>query len=322
MHKQHTINESITFIGVGLHTGKNVTAVIKPAGENSGINFIRKDVGYGRGFIAGKWYKVTDTAMSTTISNEHGVSLHTVEHLIAALRGCGVDNALVEIDGPEVPIMDGSAAPFVQTIQKIGLLQQNAPRNIIWIHRPIEYRNGDKYAIMMPENRSRFTVQIEFDNELIGTQVSSFDLTNENIKYISAARTFGFVDQIPELEGRGLIKGGSLSNSVLVDGRRVLNQEGLRYKDEFVRHKILDCIGDFGLIGLQIFGHYYAKKPGHEINHQFIRTLFNRRDAWSYITVEDYHRLLGQHPAMGKRREEQDRISKEDICKAGSVSGC
>lgn len=320
--KQHTIQDSITFLGIGLHTGKNVSAVIRPAGENSGINFMRKDISQGRGFISGKWYKVTDTTMSTTISNEYGVSLQTVEHLIAAIRSCGIDNALIEVDGPEIPIMDGSAAPFVETIQKIGLREQNAARNIIWIHRPIEYRNGDKYAIMMPENRSRFTVQIEFDNDLIGTQVSSFDLSADNIKYIAPARTFGFMDQIPALERQGLIKGGSLSNAILVDGKNVLNKDGLRFKDEFVRHKILDCIGDFGLVGLQIVGHYYARQPGHEMNHQFLRTLFNRRDAWSYITVEDYYRLLGTHPDMGRRLAEQEQLNKEDSCKLGTSTGC
>ena len=311
-YKQHTIEDSITFVGIGLHTGRNVSIIIRPSGENSGINFIRKDVKGGRSFIAGKWYKVSDTTMSTSLSNEYGISVNTVEHLVAALRGCGVDNALIEVDGPEIPIMDGSAAPFVDTILKIGLKEQSAPRNLIWVHRPIEYRNGDKYAIMMPENRTRYTVEIEFANELIGTQVSSFDMTNDSIKDIAPARTFGFMEQLPQLERQGLIKGGSLSNAVLIDGENVLNKDGLRFKDEFVRHKVLDCIGDFGLIGLQILGHYYAKRPGHETNHQFIRTLFNRRDAWSYITVEDYHRLLGIHPDMGKRRKAQAMANEND----------
>lgn len=318
-YKQHTIKESITFVGIGLHTGKNVSAVIRPAGENSGINFMRKDAPSGRGLITGKWYKVTDTHMSTSLSNEHGIIIKTVEHLIAALRGCGIDNALVEVEGPEIPIMDGSAAPFVDTLLKIGLQEQSAARHLIWVHRPIEYRNGDKYAIMMPENRTRYTVEIEFDNELIGTQVSSFDLVNDNIKYIAPARTFGFMEQVPQLEREGLIKGGSLSNAVLLDGENVLNKDGLRFRDEFVRHKILDCVGDFGLIGLQILGHYYAKKPGHETNHQFIRSLFNRRDAWSYITVEDYHRLTGLHADMGKRRREQKSHSEDDRQKLGSL---
>jgi len=318
-YKQHTIKDSITFVGIGLHTGRNVSIIIRPSGENSGINFIRKDVHGGHSFIAGKWYKVSDTTMSTTLSNQYGITVQTVEHLIAALRGCGVDNALIEVDGPEIPIMDGSAEPFVKNILSVGLKEQTAPRNMIWVHRPIEYRNGDKYAIMMPENRTRYTVEIEFANEMIGTQVSSFDMTQENFKGIAAARTFGFVEQLPHLERQGLIKGGSLANAVLIDGNNVMNKDGLRFKDEFVRHKLLDCIGDFGLIGLQILGHYYAKRPGHETNHQFIRALFNRRDAWSYITVEDYHRLLGLHPDMGIRRKQQEMASEENYANLPSA---
>ena len=311
-YKQHTVQAPITFVGIGLHSGRNVSAVIRPAAENSGINFIRKDVHGGRGYIAGKWYKVIETTMSTTIGNEYGISIQTVEHLIAALRGCGVDNALVEVDGPEIPIMDGSAAPFMETILNTGLQEQSAPRNLIWVHRPIEYRNGDKYAILMPENRTRYTVEIEFDNKLIGTQVSSFEMTTEGFKYIAPARTFGFLEQLPALKRQGLIKGGTLSNAILLDGENVLNKDGLRFKDEFVRHKVLDCIGDFGLIGIQVLGHYYAKKPGHETNYQFIRSLFNRRDAWSYITVEDFERLTGLHPDMGRRRREQAQAAMDE----------
>jgi len=306
---QCTLKESVSCVGVGLHTGKKVTLTLKPSDADAGINFIRKDVQPGTGLIAARWYNVTETELSTTISNEYGVSLRTIEHLVAALRGCGIDNALIEVDGPEVPIMDGSALPFIRLIQTIGVVQQNAPRNVIWIHRPIEYRNGDKYAILSPENKTRYTVHIEFDNPLIGIQVSSFDYNDDNFSnYIAPARTFGFLEEIPTLERLGLIKGGSLANAVLVDGEHVMNKEGLRFKDEFVRHKILDCIGDFGLIGIRILGHFYARKPGHELNHQLIRTLFARRDAWSYITLEDYYKLIGTHPDMGVRKREQEYI--------------
>lgn len=310
---QHTLQDSITCVGIGLHTGRNVSITIKPAAADTGINFVRKDVRPGTGYIGGHWYNVVDTTMGTTLCNEHGVILHTVEHLVAALRGCGVDNALVEVDGPEIPIMDGSALPFVQTISHTGTVSQGSPRNIIWVNRPIEYRNGDKYAILMPENRTRYTVHIEFDNPLIGTQVSSFDFNSDDFKqYIAPARTFGFIEQIPELERRGLIKGGSLANAILVDGEHVRNKDGLRFEDEFVRHKILDCIGDFGLIGIPILGHFYAKKPGHELNKEFIRTLFTHRDAWSYISVEEYYRLIGVQPGVGIRDEDPaDRRDKK-----------
>lgn len=303
---QCTLKDSITFVGVGIHTGKKVIITLKPANADTGINFIRKDVRPGTGFIAARWYNVTGTELGTTIGNEHGITVRTIEHLVAALRGCGIDNALVEIDGPEIPIMDGSALPFIRVIRNTGFVQQSSPRNVIWIHRPIEYRNGDRYAILTPENKTRYTVHIEYDNPLIGTQISTFDYNDDDFsQYIAPARTFGFIEQIPKLKKLGLIKGGSLSNAILVDGEHVLNKDGLRFEDEFVRHKILDCIGDFGLLGIRVLGHFYAKKPGHELNNQFIRTLFNRRDAWSYITLEDYYRLIGIHPDMGVRKMEQ-----------------
>ena len=305
---QCTLKDSMSCVGVGLHSGKKVNITLRPAEADAGINFIRKDVQPGTGFIAARWYNVTDTDLATTIMNEHGVTLSTIEHLVAALRGCGVDNALIEVDGPEVPIMDGSALPFIRMIQTTGIVQQDSPRNVIWIHRPIEYRNGDKYAILSPENKTRYTVQIEFDNPLIGTQVSSFDYNDDDFNnFIAPARTFGFVEEIPAMERLGLIKGGSLSNAVLLDGENVMNKDGLRFRDEFVRHKILDCIGDFGLLGVRVLGHFYAKKPGHELNKQFIRTLFSRRDAWSYITLEDYYKLIGEHADSGVRRAEQER---------------
>ncbi len=291
---QQTINNTVNCIGIGLHSGKNVSMVIHPAETNSGINFIRKDVTPGQGFIPGRWYNVVNTKMSTTIGNEYGVTLQTVEHLLAALRGCGIDNALIEVDGPEIPIMDGSAAPFVDVLLNAGIKDQKEDRNIIWIQRPIEYRNGDKYAILMPGSSSKFTAEIQFDNTVIGTNVWSFDLTHDDFKNtMSCARTFGFADEINSLIEVGLIKGGSLSNAIIVDGKEIINEEGLRFKNEFVRHKVLDCIGDFALLGYQILGSYFARKPGHELNHQFIKALIDNRSAWSYITLREYNNMFG-----------------------------
>lgn len=306
---QRTLKEPIRCVGVGLHTGKNVSVVVHPAEVDTGINFLRKDAKPGKKYIPGRWYNVVETQMCTTIGNESGTTIHTIEHLVAALRGSGIDNALIEVDGPEIPIMDGSALPFIQTINNVGSIAQDAQRKIIWIQRPIEYRSGDKYAIFMPENKSRYTVQIEFDNPLVGSQTLSFDLNQQNFsKHIAPARTFGFIEQFKKHEDMGLIKGGSLTNAVVVAGNQVLNKEGLRFKDEFVRHKILDCIGDFGLIGFQVLGHYFAKMPGHELNNQVIRTLFSRRDAWSFISVEDYYRLTGVLP---ETHQDQDQDQKQ-----------
>jgi len=291
---QQTLSKPVHCVGIGLHTGQKVSIIIQPAEENTGINFIRKDSTPGQGFITGRWYNVTDTRMSTTIGNEYGVTIQTIEHLMAALRGCGIDNALIEVDGPEIPIMDGSSAPFVEIITSAGIKELDEDRNIIWIQRPIEYKNGEKYAILMPDTDSKFTAEIHFDNTLIGTQMYSYSLSHDAFsKSISRARTFGFANEINALCELGLIKGGSLSNAIVVDDDEILNNEGLRYSDEFVRHKILDCVGDFALVGHQVVGHYFAKKPGHELNNQFIKTLFDNRSAWSYITVREYNKMFG-----------------------------
>lgn len=291
---QKTLKAAIPYVGIGLHTGVKVSMVVKPAAVNSGINFIRKDVPSGEGMIAAHWYNVVDTQMSTMIGNEYKHTINTVEHLMAAFRGCGIDNAIVEIDGPEVPIMDGSSAPFVATIEHVGTVSQSIQRHAIWIHRPVEVRDGDKFAILMPSNTPRITAEIAFDNPAIGTQTYSVELINEAFhNQVSRARTFGFKHQIDDLQKRGLIKGGSLHNAILVDGDRIINKEGLRYDDEFVRHKILDCLGDLALAGVPILGHYYARKPGHELNNALMHKLFDERGAWSYTTVDDFEALMG-----------------------------
>jgi UDP-3-O-[3-hydroxymyristoyl] N-acetylglucosamine deacetylase len=233
--------------------------------------------------------------MSTVLGNEHGVTVSTVEHLLAALRGCGVDNAFIEIDGPEVPIMDGSAGPFVSLIEHIGTVSQDLTRHAIWIHQPIEVRTKDKFAIMMPSDMQRITVSIDFDNPVVGSQTLSVELVNEAfVKNVARARTFGFVSELKMLQRAGLIQGGSLNNAILVDGERIVNEEGLRFKDEFVRHKILDCYGDLSLAGVPILGHYYAHKPGHELNALFLEKLFDTYSAWSYISIDEYQQLMGQ----------------------------
>ena len=292
---QRTLKQPITYVGIGLHTGKKVSMIVRPATDGQGINFHRKDVPGGTGFIPARWYNVVETRMSTVLGNEHGVTISTVEHLLAALRGCGVDNAFIEIDGPEVPIMDGSAGPFVSLIERIGTVSQDVVRHAIWIHQPIEVRSHDKFAIMMPSEAQRITVSIDFENPVVGSQTLSVELVNEAfVKSVARARTFGFANELAMLQKTGLIQGGSLNNAVLVDGERIVNEEGLRFKDEFVRHKILDCYGDLSLAGAPILGHYYAHKPGHELNAMFLQKLFDSYSAWSYISIDEYSRLMGQ----------------------------
>jgi UDP-3-O-[3-hydroxymyristoyl] N-acetylglucosamine deacetylase len=299
---QRTLRQSITYVGIGLHSGKNVSMTVHPAEAGSGIHFLRKDVPMGEGLIPARWYNVVDTSLSTAIGNEYGFRVDTVEHLMAALSGCGVDNALIELDGPEVPIMDGSSHPFVSMIERIGTVDQDSPRHAIWIQRPIEVRDGDKYAILMPSDTPRITVEIDFEHDAIGTQVLSVEMINEAFHHqVSRARTFGFAHQIEALRKQGLARGGSLRNAILVDGDRIINEEGLRFNDEFVRHKILDAFGDLALAGVPIMAHYYGRKPGHELNSKLMTQMFEDRSSWSYTTVNDFEALVG---AQGPHSEE------------------
>ena len=291
---QHTLRKSVSFVGIGLHTGKSTTVTIKPSIDSSGIFFQRTDVKSGTGLIPARWYNVCDTTLSTVICNNHGVSVSTIEHLMAALYGCGVDNALIDIDGPEVPIMDGSAEPFASTIEQYGTQAISERRNAIWIQRPIEVRDGEKYALLLPNPTQRITISIDFPGTAIGAQTYSVELINEAfLNNVARARTFGFSEQIEKLRQSGLARGGSLKNAILVDGERIVNKEGLRFNDEFVRHKVLDAFGDLSLAGVPIIGHYYAYKAGHELNQKLIRKMYAEHSAWSYITVDDYNRMMG-----------------------------
>lgn len=293
---QKTLTQAISYVGIGLHSGKNVKMTVKPAKANSGINFVRTDIKDSDNIVPAHWNNVVDTTLSTVLGNSDDIRVSTVEHLMAALLGCGIDNALIEINGPEVPIMDGSAAPFVSVIEKVGTVEQSSERKAIWIHRPIEVRDGDKYAILMPSNTPRITVEIDFNNTVIGSQSHSVTLVNEAFRNdISRARTFGFAPEIKQLQHQGLARGGSLKNAILVDGDRIVNEEGLRYKNEFVRHKILDAMGDLALIGVPVIGHLYARKPGHKLNNALIRQLIEIPDAWSFVSINDFNSLTGDN---------------------------
>ena len=234
------------------------------------------------------------------IGNEHGVTLATVEHLLAALRGCGVDNVTVLVDGPEVPIMDGSAGPFVDLIRRTGLRALPASRSGIWIHRPIEVREADRRAVLLPSFEPRITVEIEFPEAVIGAQALSLYLNRDGfLDEVAAARTFGFEQDIDWLRGRGKARGGSLRNAVVIGEEGVLNPEGLRFPDEFVRHKALDALGDLALAGVPVLGHYYGFKSGHALNTALVRKLFAERSAWSYIRVQEFNELTGRQEKTG-----------------------
>ncbi|MFV1998139.1 MAG: UDP-3-O-acyl-N-acetylglucosamine deacetylase [Acidiferrobacterales bacterium] len=297
---QTTLREPISFVGVGLHSGSKVSMTLRPAAENTGAVFVRKDAPSGQGEVPAIWYNVFETHMSTAITNEYGYSVNTIEHLMAAFRGCGIDNVVIELDGPEVPILDGSALPYCTIIESAGKQIQNSPRRAIWIRKPITVHKGDKYAILVPDDRSRITVEIDFPGTMIGQQKRSIDLVNGSFaRELAGARTFGFANDVESMLESGLALGGSLRNAILVDGDHVVNPEGLRFADEFVRHKILDCLGDLSLVGMPIFGHYLSHKPGHDLNNSLIRKLYTERESWKYVTVEEFLYLSAeQKPSL------------------------
>lgn len=299
-YNQHTVNKPISFVGIGLHSGTKSSISIKPCSDGKGIRFVRKEIGEERGTVAARWFNVVDSSLSTVIGNHFGVTVSTVEHLLAALTVCGVDNAVIDVDGPEVPIMDGSATNFIESIENIGLRSINRPRNVIWIKRPIEVRDGDKYALLLPDNMPKYTVSIDFPETIIGSQTFTTVLDKDIFKAeISDARTFGFKEQIDQLKAQGLVQGGSLKNAVLVDGQKIINKEGLRHEDEFVRHKLLDAVGDMALSGVPVVGHYYGYKPGHAINRMLLQKLFEDQSAWDFMQLEDLHNLYGMAPEYG-----------------------
>ncbi|MEN8165926.1 MAG: UDP-3-O-acyl-N-acetylglucosamine deacetylase [Pseudomonadota bacterium] len=318
---QRTIRKPVSFVGIGLHTGVKTTLTLRPNLDSTGIYFQRTDVKPGIGLIAARWYNITDTTLSTVIGNNHGVTVATVEHLMAALLGCGIDNLLVDIDGPEVPIMDGSAEPFTKTIEQYGTQSISVPRKAIWIQQPIEVREADKYALLLPYPTQRITISIDFPGTAIGAQTCSVELVNEAfLKNIARARTFGFANQIKQLQDKGLARGGSLKNAILVDGERIVNSEGLRFSDEFVRHKVLDAFGDLSLAGVPIIGHYYAYKAGHELNQILIKKMFSAHADWSYISVGEYNQMMGisVDDKVSPNRERQDSWETKPIALKGN----
>jgi UDP-3-O-[3-hydroxymyristoyl] N-acetylglucosamine deacetylase len=283
---QHTLALNLTFVGPGLHSGLPVRMTLQAADPDSGIIFIRSDMPAFQSEISARWYNVTDTRLSTTISNRFGAKVSTIEHLMAALYLCGIDNARIVLNGPEVPIMDGSAEPFVRMIQQTGILQQNTERRAIVIRHQVRVEEQGKSASFLPAPVPWVDMAIEFDNAAIGHQELSVPLDRELLAFdVSAARTFGFQEQIDTLRKLGLAKGGSLQNAVLIGDNGVINQEGLRFEDEFVRHKVLDAVGDLSLAGMTIVGRFMGMCSGHGLNNQLLRQLLAQEDAWFLTTV-------------------------------------
>jgi len=290
---QCTLAARIDYVGVGLHSGRKLTTSILPAPPNSGICFVRRDVHAEHALIRASWHNVVDTRLCTVLGNEHGVTLSTVEHLLAALRGSGVDNALIEVSAGELPILDGSCEPLLKLIEAAGIVSQRLPRSAIWIESPIEVRQGERFAVLAPGDWPRISVDIEFEHAAIGAQCYSVELHDQIFaSEIAPARTFGFASDLDELHGQGLALGGSMQNAVVLDDDGVVNAEGLRFADEFVRHKILDCLGDLALAELPIFGHFYAYRPGHRLNNALLRELFANRQAWRRVGYDEALRRI------------------------------
>ncbi len=291
---QRTLKTCIPYVGTALHSGCRTGMLVRPGEINTGVRFVRNDVPTGRGIIPALWHHVVDTRLGTIIGNEFGISVSTIEHLMAALQGCGIDNAVVELDGPEVPILDGSAEPFVAMIERAGVIDQGAKRWAILVQDTVEIRSEDKFVRLEPCPIARITAEIDFPDTAIGSQRLSVVMTEAVFKRdLARARTFGFADQIDELYEQELALGGSPGNAILVDGDTIVNDEGLRFHDEFVRHKLLDIIGDLSLAGVPVIGHFHGYKPGHALNQALLRKFMSNEHAWSYVMLDEFEDVPG-----------------------------
>lgn len=294
---QHTLACPVTFTGVGLHKGEAVLMSVAPAAADTGVVFVRTDVNAFTARIAATADNVTTTQLGTTITNEAGVSVATVEHLMAALMALGIDNARVELDGPEVPILDGSSDMFVQRFLEVGVTTQHAPRRVIEVLDVIEVADGAKHVRLEPAGAFEVDVTIAFESAAIGTQRAVFSPTaavfaNE----LGSARTFGFLHQVEAMHKAGLALGGSMDNAIVVDGDVVMNAEGLRYVDEFARHKALDAIGDLALAGAPIKGRYVGYQGGHALNIMLVKAMLAAPSKWRWsVEAAD----LAMLPAAG-----------------------
>lgn len=283
--RQRTLRNVVSCTGIGLHSGEKVRMTIKPAPPDSGIKFIRKDLS-GRRLIKAHFDNVINTTMCTVIGS-NGNRISTIEHLMAAFFGFGIDNAMVEIDGPEVPIMDGSAAPFIFLLNSVGFREQKSLKDFIVIKKAFSIKEDNRSITIKPSKELKITFTIDFLNPLINNQQYTFCFSGKNfIDEISRARTFGFLKDIENLRKAGLAKGGSLDNAIVIDDFKILNEDGLRYKDEFVRHKILDFLGDLAVIGSPVIGHFHIKRSGHSLNHAMIQGLSANRKCWKKITMK------------------------------------
>lgn len=284
--RQKTLRGVAQCTGVGVHSGEKVTLRLLPADVDTGVVFLRTDLKNGARTIPARWDYVVETQLCTVIGNPHGGKVATIEHLMAALRAADVDNVIVEVDGPEVPVMDGSADAFVFLIEMAGVVEQSAPRREIVVLKPTEVVMNGKRVSLTPADQTSFSVGISFDKQLIQNQHYDFILTRTGFKNeISRARTFGFFEDVEKMLKLGFMRGGSLDNAVVIKDEAVMNEGGLRFADEFVRHKLLDAIGDLSLAGAPIRGHFDGYCTGHAMNNKLLHALFSDEKAWTMVDV-------------------------------------
>ncbi|HCG78181.1 MAG TPA: UDP-3-O-[3-hydroxymyristoyl] N-acetylglucosamine deacetylase [Oceanospirillales bacterium] len=288
MIRQRTLNNTIRATGVGLHSGEKVYLTLKPAPVDSGIIFRRVDLDPIID-IPATALQVGETTLSTTLVKDNA-KVDTVEHLLSAMAGLGIDNAIVELSAQEVPIMDGSSGPFVFLLQSAGIAEQEAPKKFIRIKRKVEVREGDKVASFVPYEGFKVSFEIDFDHPVFrqSVQTASLDFSSTSyVKEVSRARTFGFTKDLEYMRSKNLALGGSVKNAIVVDDYRVLNEDGLRYDDEFVKHKILDAVGDLYLLGHSLIGEFVGHKSGHGLNNRLLRELLQQEDAWEFVEFTD-----------------------------------
>jgi UDP-3-O-[3-hydroxymyristoyl] N-acetylglucosamine deacetylase len=299
--RQTTLREPVAIAGIGVHSGSPVTLTLHPAEADTGIVFLRCGTdGQADREFAADFRAVTATEFATVLGDGSGPAVSTTEHILAALRGLGVDNAVVDIDGPEVPIMDGSAAPFVAAIDQVGVTTVAAPRRYIQVLKPVRVSCNDCYGELRPHLRGlRVETEIEFDHPLIGRQSLAIDVEPDAFRReLARARTFGFMSDVAKLWSAGYALGASLENTVVVAESRVLNAEGLRYADEFVRHKAVDAIGDLALAGAPLLGAYRSVRGGHKLNHAVVTALMADPGAWAYVEMPEAARRVRGHAEL------------------------
>jgi UDP-3-O-[3-hydroxymyristoyl] N-acetylglucosamine deacetylase len=299
--RQTTLREQVTISGIGVHSGLPVNLTLNPADADTGILFSRTDADGGEREVRADYRAVTATELATVLGDESGVLCSTAEHILAALRGLGVDNALVEIDGPEVPIMDGSAAAFVDAIDQVGIKTLSKARRYIKILKPVSVAKGESFGELRPADSGfQLDIEINFESALIGRQSISIDLTADSFRRdLSRARTFGFMKDVSALWSAGKALGASFENTLVLSDNRILNSEGLRYADEFVRHKALDAVGDLALAGAPIIGAYRSVRGGHRLNHAVLVALMSDPSAYEVVEAGESRRVRGHAEVAG-----------------------